>query len=311
MQRQSEPTQLEVGLRDVATGILTPFGEEDGEIRYDALRSNVQALYDAGVRTFLACANISEYHSLSHEERITITEESVDALAADACVLAGAGGSLKTTTRLIGAFERTGVDGIMVMPPMHAYKHEQGLLRYYRELAEVADTGIIPYIRGFSPSVEFLAALTHIDNVAGIKYALDDIVTFREAISAGSDDVIWVAVTETLAPEFYMEGAEGFTAGVSNFRPEIGLALMEALEAGDFERAKEIRDVTLEYQRFRTECGHDNTFDGAVSIPAVKYGLELAGLTGGAVRPPLVELSHEDKARAEEMYHRIEAADVP
>ncbi|WP_129115316.1 dihydrodipicolinate synthase family protein [Halegenticoccus tardaugens] len=310
MQRQPGPTQLETGLRNVATGILTPFSEEDKEIRYDALRSNVQSLYDAGVRTFLACANISEYHSLSHEERIMVTEESVDALADDACVLAGAGGSLKTATRLVEAFERVGVDGIMVIPPMHAYKHEQGLLRYYRELAQVSDTGVLPYIRGFSPSVEFLAALTRIDNVAGIKYALDDIVTFREAISAGDTDVIWVAVTETLAPEFYMEGAEGFTAGVSNFRPEIGLSLMEALEAGDYERAKEIRDITLEYQRFRTERGQNNTFDGAISIPAVKYGLELAGFTGGVVRPPLVELSQEDRARAEEMYHRIETADV-
>ena len=301
--------RLSESLRNVATGVLTPF-DEDGDVVHADIESNVRRLCDEGVQTLLACANISEYHSLSHEERIAVTETSVDAADGDACVLAGAGGSLETAKDLAEAYERIGADGIMVMPPMHTYKHEQGLLRYYEELADATDVGLVPYIRDFEPPVGFLADLTRIDGVEGIKYALDDVLRFREAMTAGDDDVVWVAVTETLAPEFYMEGAEGFTAGVSNFQPRIGLALFEALREGDYERATEIRDLTVDYHHLRSETGENNTFPSAISIPAVKYGLELAGFEGGHVRPPLVELTDEERARARDLFEDLESADV-
>lgn len=81
--------------------------------------------------------------------------------------------------------------------------------------------------------------------------------------------------------------------------------MLEALRAGEWERAREIRNVSLPYQTLRGESGTDNTFPGANSVPALKYGLELAGLHGGPVREPIVDLSAEDRTRAEEMYARI------
>jgi 4-hydroxy-tetrahydrodipicolinate synthase len=239
---------------------------------------------------------------------VAVTETSVDALPSAACVLAGAGGSTKTALELADEFERVGVDALMVMPPMHASNHEPGLLDYYRKLAEGTDLPLVPYVRGFDPSVDFLADLTELPGVVGVKYAIEDVPKFAEAVVAGDNDVVWVdGMAEPYAPALYVEGAEGFTAGVSNFEPRIGLALLEALEDGDFERAKSIRDVTLPYQNLRSERGADNVFPGANSIPAVKYGLELAGLHGGPVREPLVGLSEADEKRAAERYERIEA----
>ena len=58
-------------LRGVAVGLLTPF-DSDGKIRYSALESNARDIADRGVGTFLAAANISEYHSLSQDERIAV-----------------------------------------------------------------------------------------------------------------------------------------------------------------------------------------------------------------------------------------------
>jgi 4-hydroxy-tetrahydrodipicolinate synthase len=102
------------------------------------------------------------------------------------------------------------------------------------------------------------------------------------------------------------EGAEGFSAGVSNFRPEVGLALYDALAAGEWERARALRNACLPFQRFRGETGADNEITGAVSVPAVKKGFELAGLTGGEVRDPLQPLSAEEAARVERLYDRLD-----
>lgn len=299
-------TALLDGLRSVAIGALTPY-DEDLEVAYGKLRENVTALHEAGIGTFLACANVSEFHSLSGRERVQVTDACVAALPSDACVVAGVGGSTKTALSLIDEVERVGVDGIMVMPPQHTFKHQRGLVTYYRKLGERADTGLVPYVRGFDPTAETLAAIADLDAVAGIKYALEDVPKFARARALSDDDeVVWVnGLAEPWALSFYLEGAEGFTAGVGNFVPRLSLALLEALRAGEWERAREIRNVSLPYQTLRGESGTDNPFPGANSVPALKYGLELAGLHGGPVREPIVDLSAEDRTRAEEMYARI------
>ncbi|OVE82992.1 dihydrodipicolinate synthase family protein [Natronolimnobius baerhuensis] len=297
-----ETEQVKERLRGVAVGVLTPF-DQDGEIDHWKIEENVASLYDQGIRTFLAAANISEYHSLSQTERIAVTETAVDALPTDACVLAGVGGSTSAAQDLIRAYDDIGVDAMMVMPPDHTYIHEQGLLDYHRELGTVSAAPLVPYIRGYEPSVEYLAQLTRLECVVGIKYALEDAVTLGASISAGADDVVWVnGLAEPYAVAFWAEGVEGFSAGVSNFRPEIGLALFAALSNEEWDRARDLRDLCLPYQNFREGTGEDNSIAGAVSVPAVKQGLEFAGLHGGAVRDPIRSLTDHDHERLESLY---------
>ncbi|QLC34734.1 dihydrodipicolinate synthase family protein (plasmid) [Halarchaeum sp. CBA1220] len=294
-------------LRGVAAGLLTPF-DDDLDIEHAKIEANARDLHSQGIETFLAAANISEYHSLSQQERIDVTETSVNALPSDACVLAGVGGSTDNAVELIEAYDRIGVDAMMIMPPDFTYLHERGLLEYYRKLDAATDTPLVPYVRGFDPSVDYLADLTRVDGVVGIKYALQDAVKLGAGVSAGADDVVWVdGLAEPYAVSFWAEGVEGFSAGVSNFRPEVGLELFDALSAGEWARAREIRNVCLPYQRFRDESGDDNQIQGAISVSAVKKGLELAGLHGGNVREPICPLSTSDERRAEELYDRLDA----
>lgn len=243
------------GLRGVAAGLLTPF-DGDGEIEHGKLRENAEALYGEGIQTFLAAANISEYHSLSQTERIDVATSAVEALPDDACILAGVGGSTAEAKDLVRGYERVGVNAMMVMPPDHTYVHERGLLEYYRRLADATECPLVPYIKGFDPSVDFLSDLTRVDSVVGIKYALQDAVKLGAAVDDGDDNVVWVnGLAEPFAVSFWVEGVEGFTAGVSNFRPEIGLELFDVLSTGDWKRARELRNICLPFQEFREGCG--------------------------------------------------------
>ncbi|WP_126664918.1 dihydrodipicolinate synthase family protein [Haloterrigena salifodinae] len=298
--------QVRSRLRGVAVGLLTPF-DDDLEIEHEKIAENAQELYGEGIRTFLATANISEYHSLSASERVDVAEASVNALPSDACVLAGVGGSTHNATELIQAYDRIDVDAMMIMPPDHTYLHEQGLLEYYRNLASSTEAPLVPYVRGFDPSVDYLTSLTRVDGVVGIKYALKDPVKLGAAVEAGADDVVWVdGLAEPYAVSYWAEGAEGFSAGVSNFRPEIGLELFDALSEGDWERACELRNICLPYQNFRDETGQDNAIAGAISVSAVKKGLELAGLHGGNVREPIRTLRPEEERKAKRLYNQLE-----
>lgn len=294
------------GLRGVSVGLLTPF-DDDLEVDHDKLDENARSLSRAGVGSFLAAANISEFHSLSQQERVDVTETSVEALPDDACILAGVGGATKTAMQLISSYDRAGVDAMMVMPPDHTYVHERGLLRYYEKLDAATETPLVPYVRGFDPSVAFLRDCSQIDGVVGVKYALEDPVKLGAAVAKADDDVVWVdGLAEPYAVSFWTEGIEGFSAGVSNFRPEIGLALFDALSEENWTRARRIRDLTLPYQTFRGETGAENELPGAISVPAVKKGLELAGLHGGRVREPIEPLTSGDERRAEELYEELD-----
>lgn len=301
----SSVERVRESLRGVAVGLLTPF-DKNLEIEHWKIEENAQSLYESGVRTFLAAANISEYHSLSQEERVSVTKTSVDALPSDACILAGVGGSTESARDLIGAYDEVGADAMMIMPPDHTYIHEEGLLQYYHNLAAVTETPLVPYVRGFDPSVNYLAELTRIESVVGIKYALEDPVKLGAAVRAGVDDVVWVdGLAEPYAVSFWAECIEGFSAGVSNFRPEVGLELFDALSNRDWDRAQALRDACLPYQNFRDESGTNNAVPGAVSVPAVKKGLDLTGLDSGAVREPLRPLTDDEERRAEELYERL------
>lgn len=298
--------EVQEHLRGVAVGLLTPFNH-DQEIEYDKIKKNAETLYNSGVRTFLATANISEYHSLSQRERIKVAEAAVTALPSGACVLAGVGGSTSNAKELVQEYERIGVDAMMIMPPDHTYLHEEGLLQYYRKLGSNTERPLVPYVRGFDPSIEYLRKLTQIDSVIGIKYALKDTVKLGAGVAAGNDDVVWVnGLAEPFAVAYWAEGAEGFSAGVSNFRPEIGLELFDALSNEDWERARKLRDICLPYQNLRDEYGENNEIPGAVSVPVVKKGLELAGLHGGEVREPLHPLSKSIERKAEERFRELD-----
>jgi len=293
-------------LRGVAVGLLTPF-DESLDVEYNKLEANARALYDEGVRTFLATANISEYHSLSQEERVSAAKTSADALPEGACVLAGVGGNQATARELMDGYERHGIDAMMIMPPDHTYLHERGLLDYYRDLDAATDCPLVPYVRGFDPSAEYLSALTRVDGVVGIKYALEDPVKLGAGIERGAEDVVWVdGLAEPYAVSFWAEGVEGFSAGVSNFRPEVGLELYEALVDGRWDDARALRNICLPYQEFRAETGEDNTIPGASSVAAVKKGLDMAGLHGGTVRQPIRPLQPAQAERAEDLYERLD-----
>lgn len=301
----SPAEQIQEHLRGVTVGLLTPF--EDDEVDYDAIEANASSLYDDGIRSFMSPANISEYHSLTRAERVESAAASVAALPDDASVLAGVGGSSSAARELATAYDETGVDALMIMPPDHTYVHERGLLDYYRDIAAATDRPLVPYVRGFDPSVEYLADLTRIEGVVGIKYALPDVPKLGAGVAAGADDVVWVnGLAEPYALAFWAEGVEGFSAGVSNFRPEVGLALFEALTEGDWERARALRNICLPYQRLRDEPGEDNTIPGAISVPVVKKGLELSGLHGGSVRDPIRELTPSEADRAATLYAELD-----
>lgn len=299
---------LRESLQGVAFTTPTPFSSDCERVLHEKIDQNAQALYDAGARVFLPCGNTGEYYSLSQEERISVIQSTVDALPSDATVVGGAGGSTKNAIELLEAYEASGADAAMIMYPRHTYVHEQGLIEYYRALAEATDLGLVLYKRGDLLSETVLDELSTIENVVAVKYAVNDVKLFSRLVQTVSGDVEWLnGVAERYAIAYAVEGADGFTTGIGNFVPRPVLALENALSTGDWDLAKQIRNALRSFEDFREENGGGTAFGSAKNVPIVKYGQELQGMAGGPVREPLVELSSDDRDRVEQYLERLES----
>ncbi|WP_255171446.1 dihydrodipicolinate synthase family protein [Natrononativus amylolyticus] len=300
---------LRESLRSVSFTTPTPFSDDGDRVLEERIGENVRTLYDAGARVFIPCGNTGEYYSLSQAERIDVVETTVDALPEDATVIGGVGGSTKNALELLEAYERAGADAAMIMYPRHTYIHEQGLIEYYRALADATDLGIVLYKRGPLLNETVLDELSTVENVVAVKYAVNDVKQFSRVTQTVSGDVVWLnGVAERYALAYALEGAEGFTTGIGNFVPEPVLALESALSAGDWSQAREIRDALRPYEDLREETGGGPAFGSAKNVPVVKYGSELQGMYGGPVRNPLIELEADDRTRVEEYLEELEKA---
>ena len=298
---------LKERLRGVAFTSATPFDENGDEIRSDELGRNVEAVAEAGGELFIPCGNTGEYYSLTDDERIEVVRAVADAVGDRSTVVGGVGGSTKSVLALTDRYLDVGADAVMIMSPSHTYFHEQGLLEYYRRIVRNVDCGVVLYKRGPELTEETIAELSTEDNVVGVKYAVNDINSFSRAVENTPGDVVWSnGIAERFAPAFALEGAEGLTTGIGNFVPEATLALMDAIRDEDWERAKQVRNALRSFEELREDPGEDNEFSAANNVPVVKYGLELAGLYGGPVREPLVELSDADRRTAEEYYENVQ-----
>lgn len=297
---------LRAALSSVAFTVPTPFTDSGDEVVHDHLASNIAAIEKAGGSVFIPCGNTGEYYSLSHEERVGVVETTANAASDDSVVIAGAGGSTKTVLRLIEEYERAGVDAVMVMNPSHVYIDEDGLIDYYQRIAAATDLGIVVYKRGAVITDAVLEAITPVENVVAVKYAVNDVNGFSQAVDAGAEDVTWLTgIAERFALSFALEGADGFTTGIGNVVPEHALALQTAIAAGNWEKARRLREVMRPFENLREEPTNDPTFSSAKNVPAVKYGLDVRGWHGGPVREPLRPLSAADRERVKAIYERI------
>ena len=303
--------RLKQHLRDVAFTTPVPFSENGDEILYEEVERNVNAILEAGGRTLIPCGNTGEYYSLTDAERFGVVERTIDTVRDDGVVIAGIGGSTKDVINRVQQYEEAGVDGVMIHDPDHTYIHREGLIEYYQAIADSTDLGLVLYKRGPELSLSVISELSKIDNIVGLKFAVNDIEAFSNTVRRVPGDLVFsTGIAERYAPAFALEGAEGFTTGIGSFAPNVTLALQDALEEEDWERAVAIRDLIRPYEELREEPGPRNDLNSANNVPAIKYGLELAGRYGGPVREPIVELSKENKHRAKQYYEEMVTADL-
>jgi 4-hydroxy-tetrahydrodipicolinate synthase len=292
----------------------TPFNA-DGSLDISGLRANTQFLIDkckGGRFVLVPTGSTGEAYALSDAERIKVIETVIDTAAGALPVVAGtAEAGTEQTIALSQAAEKAGADGVQVVLPYYHVPSEEGLARHFLRLADALHIGVMIYN---NPAVSKLWMPPHLmarcaehPNIVADKENTAEVTLFkamRDAVDPAKMTVV-CGLGDLQFAYVAALGCPGFVSWTANFAPELSLALLEAADACDFRRVREIIVKTGRLYEFAGVCaqhrGHDpwvlpGFTSGHIYVGILKATLEVMGQAGGPVRGPGDDLSDEEKA---------------
>jgi 4-hydroxy-tetrahydrodipicolinate synthase len=293
-------SQAKQAARERFTGlwaaITTPFGA-DGGLDEAALRRDLDRLTgDLGVGGVFCGGVMGEFWALSGAERRRLVEVVVECCRGKCPVLAHTGHhSAAETIELTRHAAAAGADFVVVINPYYPPAADEGLYRWFAQVCAGADIGIWLFDTGYSgvalPS-GVIARLAAIENVVGIKVGrpharyLDLLRRFGDQILVCSPhEETWLENMRDHGQRVYMSSAAPYLYQTPTWQPMRDYTAL-ALR-GETTKAAEVA-ATLDPVRAvagRWLRGRERMID---NITSIKSWAGLVGMSGGAVRPPLV-----------------------
>ena len=284
------PTDLRNKLQGVIAFPITPF-KRDLSLDLDGLRRNLRALSKDLVCAVVAPAGTGEIHSLSLDEHRAVLETTIEEVNGALPVICGVGFNPAIATEMARAAAAAGASGLLAFPPYYPNPDDDGLVAYYGSLAAATPLGMLIYSRDwFHPSPALVERLAHsIPNLIAWKEGQADVRRLQMMRQRLGDRLHWIGgAGDDMVPGYYSIGIRTFTSSIANVAPRLSLRLHELASAGhSAELDGLMNDLVVPLYALR---GRRKGYE----VAAMKTMMELIGLAGGPVRPPLVDLRPDE-----------------
>jgi 5-dehydro-4-deoxyglucarate dehydratase len=295
-----EPNELRQRLQGVIGFPVTPF-KADLSLNLDGLRGNLRALLKHALCAVVAPAGTGELYSLSPAEHLAVVKVAVEEVGGRVPVLVGTGFNPAIAVDLARHAAAAGANGILAFPPYYPSPDDEGLIAYYRAIADATVLGLVIYTRDwFNPApalVERLAA--QIPTLVAWKDGQADIRRYQMIRDRVGDRLHWIGgAGDDMVPGYYSMGIRAYTSSIANVAPRLSLRLHELASAGHSdELTKLMTDLVIPLYTLRARRkGYE--------VSVMKAMMDMIGLVGGPVRPPLVDLRSDDLATLRGMLER-------
>lgn len=290
------PQDLRKKLNGVIAFPVTPF-KKNLSLDLPGLRGNLQSLLKHPVAAVIAAAGTGEIYSLSVKEHLEVVETTLSAVGGRVPVLAGAGFNLPFAVELAQQSARAGVDGILAFPPSYPHADEQGLFEYYKVIGEATCLGLIIYSRDwFNPGIAAVRQLTKIPTLIAWKDGQGDVRRYQILKQSIGDALHWIGgAGDDLVPAYYSMGIRTYTSSIANVAPKLSLQLHEAAANHRYDELQKLmEEYVIPLYAFRNRRkGYE--------VSVMKTMMDLLGLAGGMVRPPLLNVQDADLAELRQM----------
>ncbi len=280
------------------TALITPF-TDGGEVDETALRRLVRRQIEGGVSGLVPCGTTGEAVTLDpdeHERVVSVVADEVRRAPRPVRVVAGCGSNdTKKSQRLAKRCARAGTDALLVVTPYYNQPTPKGLIEHFRAVADAGERPVVLYNvpgrTGVNMLPETVLALAGDPRFVAVKEASLSLDQACEILRSRPPGFSVLSGEDSLALPMIACGADGLIAVVSNEAPRTTSELVSAALAGDRERA-----VALQAKLFPLMRAN---FRESNPIP-VKWAMHRLGVSGGALRLPLVPLSAPHHAAFEE-----------
>jgi len=188
----------------------------------------------------------------------------------------------------------------MIIPMSYWKLTDDEIVKHYDTVASNISIPIMAYNNpatgGVDMSPALLKRLLEIPNVTMIKESTGDIQRMHYLRKELGEEVAFYNGSNPLALSAFSAGARGWCTASPNLIPKLNIALYDAVQENDLEKAQRIFYKQFDLLNFIVAKG----------LPrSIKAGLDLLGLDAGGLKSPLKPLTENETAQLDRILSTI------
>ena len=274
--------------------IVTPF--KNNKLDEEAYLKLINFHLENGTNGLVPAGTTGESPTLNHDEHEKVIEICIREAKGKIPVIAGTGSnSTEEAVALTRHAESAGADGALIVTPYYNKPTQEGLYQHYKTINDNTSLPIIIYNIPsrcvIDMSVDTMARLYELKNIAGVKDATGDLNRLDQTISKLGNGFIQLTGEDGLAFEFNRRGGVGCISVTANIAPKLCSDMQKFSKSNsdnDVNEAKKINELL--------QPVHKSLFIESNPAP-VKYAASLMGLCSDEIRLPLVKIKKETQEK--------------
>ena len=270
--------------------LITPF--KDNKLDEESYIKLIHFHMKNGTNGLVPAGTTGESPTLSHDEHQRVIDLCIRESNGKIPVIAGTGSnSTEEAISLTTHAEKAGADGALIVTPYYNKPTQEGLYQHYKAINDNIGIPIIIYNIPsrcvIDMSVDTMARLFELKNIAGVKDATGDLNRLDETIKRLGPEFIQLTGEDGLAFEFNKRGGVGIISVTANIAPKLCSDMQRYSKSKSDNEIKEAERIDQILQPV-----HKSLFIESNPAPA-KYAAKLLGLCDDEIRLPLVKIKKE------------------
>ncbi len=270
--------------------LITPF--KDNVLDEENYIKLINFHIENGTNGLVPAGTTGESPTLNHNEHEKVIEICIKESGGKIPVIAGTGSnSTEEAVSLTKHAEKAGANGVLVVTPYYNKPTQEGLYQHYKAINDNTSLPIIIYNIPsrcvIDMSVDTMAKLFELKNIAGVKDATGDLSRLDQTIKKLGSEFIQLTGEDGLAFEFNKRGGVGIISVTANIAPKLCSDMQKLSKSKNKDDLKKAEIIDKNLQPL-----HKALFIESNPAP-VKYAAKILGLCGDEIRLPLVNIKKE------------------
>ncbi len=274
--------------------LITPF--KNNKLDEESYIKLIHFHMENGTNGLVPAGTTGESPTLNHDEHQRVIDLCIRESKGKIPVIAGTGSnSTEEAISLTSHAEKAGANGALIVTPYYNKPTQEGLYQHYKAINDSVGIPIIIYNIPsrcvIDMSVDTMARLFELKNIAGVKDATGDLNRLDETIKKLGPEFIQLTGEDGLAYKFNKRGGVGIISVTANIAPKLCSDMQKYSKSDSDNELKESERIDQILQPL-----HKSLFIESNPAP-VKYAAKLLGLCDDEIRLPLVKIKKETEEK--------------